>query len=88
MCSIAYDMRIFIKTVGKDSHVVVSDREDYNAKAGKRDKNVYKKSNFKRKILQGLAELSNVIFKCLKRKVKITEKELKHFTMNYERLPT
>ena len=82
MCSIAYDMRIFIKTVGKDSHVVVSDREDYNAKAGKRDK------NFKRKILQGLAELSNVIFKCLKRKVKITEKELKHFTMNYKRLPT
>lgn len=80
-------MRIFIKTVGKDSHVVVSDREDYNAKAGKRDKNVYKKSNFKRKILQSLAEL-NVIFKCLKRKVKITEKELKHFTMNYERLPT
>lgn len=87
MCSIAYDMRIFIKTVGKDSHVVVLDREDYNAKAGKRDKNVYKKSNFKRKILQSLAEL-NVIFKCLKRKVKITEKELKHFTMNYERLPT
>ena len=81
-------MYVFNSLRYEDSHVVVSDREDYNAKAGKRDKNVYKKSNFKHKILQGLTELSNVIFKCLKRKVKITEKELKHFTMNYKRLPT
>lgn len=49
-------------------------REDYIAEAEKKlgDKNFYKEANFKSKILQGVAETSNVIFKSLKKKEKIT----------------
>ena len=63
----------------KGSCVVVWDREDYIAEAEKQlsDKNVYRNVNSKSKILQGLDETINNIFKNLKRKGKITKKELK-----------
>ena len=54
MHSLADDRSIAIKKVDKDSYVVVWDREDYNAEAEKRDKNVYKKAKFKRKIFRTL----------------------------------
>ena len=46
------------------------DRENYIAEAEKElsDKNVYRDVDFKRKILQNLAETSNDIFKNLERK--------------------
>ena len=63
----------------KGSCVVVWDREDYIAEAEKQlsDKNVYRNVNSKSKILQDLDETINNIFKNLKRKGKITKKELK-----------
>ena len=62
-------------------------REDYTAEAEKllRDKSVYRYVNFKSKILQHLAETSNDIFKNLKRKGKITEKELKYLIINHKK---
>ena len=65
--------------MGKGSCVVVWDREDYIAEAEKQlsDKNVYRNVNSKSKILQDLDETINNIFKNLKRKGKITKKELK-----------
>ena len=63
----------------KGSCVVVWDREDYIPEAEKQlsDKNVYRNVNSKSKILQDLDETINNIFKNLKRKGKITKKELK-----------
>ena len=63
----------------KGSCVVVWDREDYIAEAEKQlsDKNVYRNVNSKSKILQDLDETINNIFKNLKRKGKMTKKELK-----------
>ena len=68
----------------KSSCVVVWDCDDYIADTEKQlsDKNVYSDVNFNSKILQNLAETSNDIFKNLKRKGKITEKELKYFIIN------
>ena len=40
---------------------------------------------FKDKILQDLAEKSNGIFKCLKPKGKITEKQQKYFTIKHKK---
>ena len=63
----------------KGSCVVVWEREDYIAEAEKQlsDKNAYRNVNSKSKILQDLDETINNIFKNLKRKGKITKKELK-----------
>ena len=74
----------------KGSCVVVWDCDDYIAEAEKQlsDKNVYSDVNFNSEILQNLAETSNDIFKNLKRKDKITEKELKYFIINDKKLPT
>ena len=74
----------------KGSCVVVWDCDDYIAEAEKQfsDKNVYSDVNFNSEILQNLAETSNDIFKNLKRKCKITEKELKYFIINDKKLPT
>ena len=71
----------------KGSCVVVWDREDYIAEAEKQlsDRNMYRDVNFISKILQNLAETSNDIFKNLKRKGKITEKELKYFIINHKK---
>ena len=81
---LANDRSIVIKKVDKGLCVVVWNGGDYIAEAEKQlsDKNVSKDVNFKSKILQGLAETSNSIFRNLKRKGKIIEKELKYFNIN------
>ena len=57
--------------------MVVWDCENYIAEAEKQlgDRNVYKDIDFKEKILQELAETSNSLFRNLKKKGVITEKE-------------
>ena len=67
--------------------VVVWDHEDYIAEVSKQlnDESVYKSVKFKDKILQDLAEKSNGIFKGLKQKGKITEKQLKYFTIEHKK---
>ena len=58
------------------------DRENYIAEAERqlRDVTVYNDVNFKEKMLQDLAETSNKLFRNLKNKGCITEKELTYFT--------
>ena len=89
MRSLANNRSIVMKKADKGSCVVVWDREDYIAEARKQlsDKSVYRDVNFKSKILQDIAETSNGIFKNLKRKGKITEKELKYFVINHRKAP-
>ena len=81
------DRNIVIKKADKGSCVAVLDREDYIAEASKQlnDESVYKSVKFKDKIIQDLAENSNSIFKGLKQKGKITEKQLKYFTIEYKK---
>ena len=83
------DRSIVMKKADKGSCVVVWDREDYIAEASKQlnDENVYKSVKFKDKILQGLAEKSNGIFKGLKQKGKITEKHLSILQLSIKKLP-
>ena len=50
------------------------------------NKSVYKNVTFKEKILQDLAETSNNIFKSLRGKGKITEKQLKYFTTAHKKV--
>ena len=78
---------VVIKKACKGSCVVAWDREDYIAEAEKQlsDKSLHRDVNFKSKILQDLAETSNDIFRDLKRKGKITEKELKYFIINHKK---
>ena len=58
------------------------DRNDYIAEA---EKQLNNKSAFKEKFLQDLAEKSNNIFKSLRGKGKITEKQLKYFTIAHKK---
>ena len=83
---LASDRSIVIKKAGKGC-MVVSDSEDYIPEASKQlnDESVYKSVKFKDKILQDLAEKSNGIFKGLKQKGKITEKQLKYFTIEHKK---
>ena len=85
--SLVDDRNIVIKKADKDSCVVVWDRNDYIAEAEKQlnNKSVYKNVTFKEKILQDLAETSNNIFKTLRGKGKITEKQLKYFTIAHKK---
>ena len=84
---LANDRSIVIKKADKGSCVVVWDREDDIAEASKQlnHKNVYKSVKFKGKILQDLAEKSNSILKGLIQKGKITEKQLKCFTIQHKK---
>ena len=86
---LANDRSIIIKKADKGLCVVVWDHEDYIAEVSKQlnDESVYKSVKFKDKILQDLAEKSNGIFKGLKQKCKITEKQLKYFTIEHKKLP-
>ena len=83
----ANDRSIVIKKADKCSCAVVWDREDYIAEASKQlnDEIVYKSVKFKARILQDLAEKCNSIFKGLKEKGKITEKQLKYFTTEHKK---
>ena len=71
-----------IKKADKGSSLVVWDRYDYIAETEKqlKDQNVYKDVDFTEKILQDLAETSNKMFRSLKTKGEIDEKQLKYFT--------
>ena len=85
MRALANGRSIVIKKADKGSCVVVWDRNDYIAEAEKQlsDENIYKDINFKDKILQELADNSNKLFKSLKMKGIITEKELKYFIIEF-----
>ena len=87
MRALANDRSIVIKKADKGSCVVVWDRDDYIAEAEKQlsDENIYKCINFKDKILQELADNSNKLFRNLKTKGSITEKELKYFTIKFKK---
>ena len=68
-----------IKRAGRGSSVVVWDRIGYEKGAEKQlsDENVYKKVEFKEKILTNLVETSNYLFKNVKTKGCISDKNLK-----------
>ena len=87
MRALANDRSIVIKKADKGSCVVVWDRDNYIAEAEKQlsDENIYKCINFKDKILQELADNSNKLFRNLKTKGSITEKELKYFTIKFKK---
>ena len=63
-------------------------REDYIAEAERQlgDVTVYKEVEFKEKMLQDLAGTSNKLFRNLKNKGGITEKELKYFTIDFKKV--
>ena len=63
------------------------DRNDYIVEAEKQlnNKSVYKSVIFKEKFLQDLAETNNNIFKSLRGKDKITERQLKYFTIAHKK---
>ena len=67
--------------------MVVWDRNDYIAEAENHfnNKSVYKNVIFKEKELQDLAETSNNIFISLRGEGKITEKQLKYFTIAHKK---
>ena len=85
--SLADDRSIIIKKADKGSCVVVWDRNDYIAEAEKQlgDRNIYQDVNFSDRILRDLVEKSNKMFRSLKSQGKITEKELKYFTYEYQK---
>ena len=87
MRALANDKCIVTKKADKGSCVVVSDRNDYIAEAEKQlsDENIYKDINVKDKILQELADNSNKLFKSLKTKGRIAEKELRYFTIKFKK---
>ena len=86
MQSLADNRSIVIKKAPKGSSVAVWDCYDYIAEAENQLKgqNVYKDVDFT-KILQDLAETSNKIFRSLKTKGKIDEKQLKYFSYEYKK---
>ena len=86
MSASANDRSIVIKKADKGSCVAVWDRNDYIGEAEKQlsDENIYK-DNFKDKIFQELADDSNKLFKSLKTKGSITEKEFKYFTVEFKK---
>ena len=87
MRSLVNDRSVVIKKADKCSCVVVWDREDYIAEAERQlgDVTVYEDVNFKEKMLQDLAETSNKLFRNLKSKGGITEKQLKYFTIDFKK---
>ena len=87
MRALTNDRSIVIKKADKHSCVVVWDWNDYIAEAETQlsDENIYKGINFEDKILQQLADNSNKLFKSLKTKGSITEKELKYFTIEFKK---
>ena len=85
--SIEDDRSIVIEKADKGSAVVVWDRVDYIKEAQKqlKDKNVYKKVNFKDQNLSEPVDKSNHFFKGLKTKGCITNKNFKYFTYHYKK---
>ena len=83
MRSLVNDRNVVIKKADKGSRVVKWHREDYIAEAERQlgDVTVYEDVDIKEKILQDLAENSNKLFRNLKNKCEITQKELQYFTI-------
>ena len=88
MRSLVKHRSVVIKKVDKGSCAVVWDHEDYIAEAERQlgDVTVYKDVNFKEKMLQDLAETSNKLFRNLKNKGGITEKQLKYFRIDFKKV--
>ena len=86
MRALADDRSIVIKKADEGSAVAVLDRYDYILEAEKQlsDANVYKDVFFNEKNLQELVGTSNQLFKNLKSKGKISDKQLKYFTYEYK----
>ena len=84
--SLEEDRSIVIKKADKVSCVVVWDRLDYLSEAEKQlgYKKIYKDVSFNDKILRDFVETSNKMFLNLKRKVSISEKEMKYFVYDYK----
>ena len=82
--SLANDRNIVIKKAGKDSYVVIWDRLDYIMEAEKQlsDKTVNKDVT----IIPNLTENRNKIFKNLKGRDFISEKQLKYFRFDFKTL--
>ena len=87
MRALVNDRIIVITKADKGSCVVVWDRNYYIVEVEKQlsDGKIYKDINFKDRILQGLADNSNKLFKSLKTKGSITEKELSTLLLNLKR---
>ena len=87
MRSLVNDRSVVIKNADKGLCVVVWDREYYIAKTERQigEVAVYKDVDFKAIMLQGLAETSKKLFRNLKNKKGITEKELKYFTIGFKK---
>ena len=83
----ADDRRIVIKNADKGSSVVVWDRIDYMKEAEKElsDENVYRKVEFRKKIVIDLVKTSNHPFKNVKTKGCISDKNLKYFTYEFKK---
>ena len=84
MHSLENDRNVVIKPADKGSSIVVWDRLDYLAEAEKQrsDSNIDKKDQIK------LVQKSNSMFKELKKKTVITEKEKNYFKFSFQRLLT
>ena len=65
----------------------VWDQNNYLMEAEKRlsEKNIYKEVNFNEKLIQDLTKTSNKIFRNLKNRGFITDKQLKYFSIEYKR---
>ena len=88
MRTLADDITIVIKKAGKESCVVVWDRNDYIKKAEKqlKDTNVYKGVCFNPKLLQELVGTSNNFFQNLKAKWKVSDKQFRYLTYQYKKV--
>ena len=78
---------IVIKKADKGSCMVIWDKLDYLMEAEKqlKDRKVYQQVRFSENILTNLVEKSNTMFKNLRRKGVISEKELKYFSFEYKK---
>ena len=76
-----------MKKVDKGSCAVVWDRLDYLMEAEKqlKDRKVYQEVKFSENILTDLVKKSNTMFKNLRRKGIILEKELKYLSLEYKK---
>ena len=85
--SLADDRSIVIKKADKGSAAVVWDRDDYVKEAQKQvgDGNIYRKVNYKEKLMSELVDKGNYFFKKHKRKRCISDKTLKYFTYEHKK---
>ena len=85
---LAGDRNIVTKKADKGSDIVIWDRSDYITEAERHLKSelVYKRVSFEQDMLCDLVTKSNGFFKDLGRSGCITEKELKYFSYEYEKI--